>query len=129
LQHRAERTDVNIDVPRYFSLFGSNRYYFLMIIHLVRHGQTQIGEDGLYLPHAGLTDLGRLQATQAAQRIAELRPQASFTSTLPRAIETASAFTKITGQEARQIPNLAELDTGNIWDAPDPIKLRISNGG
>jgi broad specificity phosphatase PhoE len=48
---------------------------------------------------------------------------------LPRAIETASAFTKITGQEARQIPNLAELDTGNIWDAPDPIKLRISNGG
>jgi broad specificity phosphatase PhoE len=99
-----------------------------MIIHLVRHGDTQVGDDGLYLPNAGLTELGRRQALQAANRIAEVKPDAAFTSTLPRAIETAGIFTRITDQTAHQIPNLDELDTGNIWDAPHPTKVRISNG-
>jgi broad specificity phosphatase PhoE len=99
-----------------------------MIIHLVRHGETQVGDDGLYLPNAGLTEFGKRQASQAASRVATLQPQAVFTSTLPRAIETAEAFTRISGQEAQQISELAELDTGNIWAAPDAIKRRISNG-
>jgi broad specificity phosphatase PhoE len=100
-----------------------------MIIHMVRHGETQVGTDGLYLPDAGLTDLGRKQASLAAKRIAELQPQASYTSTLPRAIEAAEAFSKISGQQAQQIFNLCELDTGDIWTAPADIKTRIANGG
>jgi len=99
-----------------------------MIIHLVRHGQPQMGGDGLYVPNAGLTKLGRQQATQAAQRIAVLNPEASFTSNVPRAVETGEHFSTITSQSVHQIPDLAELDTGNIWDAPDSVKARIVTG-
>jgi broad specificity phosphatase PhoE len=55
-----------------------------MIIHLVRHGQTQVGDDGLYIPNAGLTELGLRQADRLADRLAELNPQASVSSNLPR---------------------------------------------
>jgi broad specificity phosphatase PhoE len=99
-----------------------------MIIHLVRHGQPLVGNDGLYLPNAGLTELGRLQATQVAKHVVSLNPEAAFTSNVPRAIETASHFSAYTNQPASQIPDLGELETGNIWDAPDPIKRRISSG-
>jgi broad specificity phosphatase PhoE len=99
-----------------------------MIIHLVRHGLPKVGDDGLYLPNAGLTELGRRQAAQAANRIARLGPEASFTSNVPRAIETADHFSDITSQPVQQIPDLAELDTGNIWDASDATKRRIVTG-
>lgn len=99
-----------------------------MIIHLVRHGQTQTGEDGLYLPDAGLTELGRQQAHEAAGRVVQLNPEAAYTSTLPRAIETAGFFSELTGKPAQQIANLAELDTGNIWVAADSVKAKIRSG-
>jgi len=99
-----------------------------MIIHLVRHGQPQMGSDGLYLPNAALTELGRLQATQVAKHVVSLNPEAAFTSNVPRAIETASHFAEYTSHPAHQISDLAELDTGNIWDAPDSIKNRITSG-
>ena len=99
-----------------------------MIIHLVRHGQTQVGADGLYVPHAGLTELGRRQADQVAKHIVNLNPQAVFSSNLPRAIETAESYARLSGQTVRQIPGLAELDTGNIWVAPEAVKARIRNG-
>lgn len=99
-----------------------------MIIHLVRHGQTCVGDDGLYLPNAGLTELGKRQAQQAARRVVQLEPESAFTSNLPRAIETSEFFSQITGLRITQIPNLAELDTGNIWNAPESIKARIRNG-
>ena len=99
-----------------------------MIIHLVRHGLPKIGSDGLYLPNAGLTELGHRQASLAAGRVVKLNPDASFTSDVPRAIESAAHFERATSQKVRQIPNLAELKTGNIWAAPDSIKKRISKG-
>jgi broad specificity phosphatase PhoE len=99
-----------------------------MIIHLVRHGLPKIGSDGLYLPNAGLTDLGHHQASLAAGKIVRLKPDASFTSDVTRAIESAAHFERATSQEVRQIPNLAELKTVNIWAAPESIKKRISKG-
>lgn len=99
-----------------------------MIIHLVRHGLPKVGSDGLYLPNAGLTELGHRQASLAARKVIELKPNASFTSDVPRAIESAAHFERATKQNVRQIPNLAEMKTGNIWDAPEPIKKRISKG-
>ncbi|NQW21303.1 MAG: histidine phosphatase family protein [Chloroflexi bacterium] len=99
-----------------------------MIIHLVRHGQPQMGRDGLYVPSAGLTQLGNRQAIQAAERILEIKPEATFTSNVPRAVESAAHFTTISNQPAHQIDDLAELKTGNIWDAPDDIKRKITTG-
>jgi broad specificity phosphatase PhoE len=99
-----------------------------MIIHLIRHGQPQMGSDGLYVPNAGLTELGRRQAIQAAGRVAELNPEASFTSDVPRAIETAEHFSTISNQAVSQISDLAEFKTGNIWDASDATKKRITGG-
>ncbi|MBT3995158.1 MAG: histidine phosphatase family protein [Chloroflexi bacterium] len=99
-----------------------------MIIHLVRHGLPKIGSDGLYLPNAGLTELGHRQASLAAGKVVRLKPDASFTSDVPRAIESAAHFEQATNQNVRQIPNLAELKTGDIWAAPDSIIKRISQG-
>jgi len=99
-----------------------------MIIHLVRHGLPKTGSDGLYLPDAGLTELGHRQASLAARKVIVLNPDASFTSDVPRAVESAAHFERATSQQVRQIPNLAEMKTGNIWDAPDVIKKRISSG-
>jgi broad specificity phosphatase PhoE len=99
-----------------------------MIIHLVRHGLPKVGSDGLYLPNAGLTEIGHRQASLAARKVVELNPDASFTSDVPRAVESAAHFERATSQTVRQIPNLAEMKTGNIWDAPDKIKKRISQG-
>ena len=80
-----------------------------MIIHLVRHGLPKIGSDGLYLPNAGLTELGHRQASLAAGRVVRLKPDTSFTSDMPRAIESAAHFEQATNQNVSQIPNLAEL--------------------
>jgi broad specificity phosphatase PhoE len=99
-----------------------------MIIHLVRHGLPKVGSDGLYLPNAGLTELGHLQASLAARRVVELDPEASFTSDVPRAVESAAHFERVTNQNVRQIPNLAEMKTGNIWSAPNSVKKRIPKG-
>lgn len=99
-----------------------------MIIHLVRHGLPKTGSDGLYLPDAGLTELGHRQAASSARKVIELNPEASFTSNVPRAVESAAHFEQATNQSVRQIPNLAEMKTGNIWDAPISVKKRISKG-
>ena len=87
-----------------------------------------MGSDGLYVPNAGLTELGRRQAIQAAERISALSPEASFTSDVPRAIETAAHFSSISNQAVSQIADLAEFKTGNIWDASDETKKRITSG-
>ncbi len=99
-----------------------------MIIHLARHGQPQTGSDGLYVPNAGLTHLGRRQAAQVAERIAQFEPEASFTSNVPRAVETAKFFSDISNQSAHQITDLAEMETGNIWDAPPDFKRKVTTG-
>jgi broad specificity phosphatase PhoE len=99
-----------------------------MISHLVRHGLPKTGADGLYLPNAGLTEVGHQQASMAALKVVELNPDASFTSDVPRAVESAAHFERVTSQVVRQIPNLAEMKTGNIWDAPNDLKKRISRG-
>ncbi len=87
-----------------------------------------MGSDGLYVPNAGLTELGRRQAAQAAARVATFSPDASFTSNLPRAIETAEHFSSISNHQALQISDLAEMNTGNIWGASDAIKKKITTG-
>lgn len=94
-------------------------------IWLVRHGQTVVGEDGLYRPSHGLTDLGHQQAREAAQSLSQHAIQLCYASTLPRAIETAEHFSEPHDLELVQIAELREIETGNIFGASRQIKDRI----
>ena len=92
---------------------------------LIRHGQTVVGSDGLYRPHHGLTDLGRTQADEVAMAVSAYPIEICYTSTLPRAIETAQAYTNDRDVELIQLGDLDEVNTGDIYSAPDSLKRRI----
>jgi probable phosphoglycerate mutase len=72
---------------------------------LIRHGHAQAAADGIVAGHGacrGLSELGRRQAQALHDRLArsgELRPQAVYTSVLPRAIETAEIVAPALGTE------------------------------
>jgi broad specificity phosphatase PhoE len=85
-----------------------------MIIHLIRHGQTEHNRSGLTLGRADvpLNDLGRQQAAALGARFADHPLGVIYTSPLSRAYETARA---IAGE--RDIPlyirdELIEMDVG-----------------
>ena len=92
---------------------------------LVRHGETMVGDDGLYRPSHGLTARGRQQAGEVAGALQGVGIEACYTSALPRAIETASSFASLVNLEAVQVARLNEIDTGDIFSAPEEIKRRI----
>lgn len=92
---------------------------------LIRHGQTVVGPDGLYRPNHGLTDLGRTQAAEVATVISRHPIEVCYTSTLPRAIETAQQYTSQRDVELVQLGDLDEVITGDIYTAPDFLKRRI----
>jgi len=99
-----------------------------MLIYLVRHGQASIDDDGLYLPDAGLSNLGRQQARLVAAHLAVVEFDAAFTSNLARAIETAREFESLTGLGAQVIPDLAEIASGDIHSADPSVKTAIVSG-
>jgi len=98
-----------------------------VLIYLVRHGQTLFGDDGLYLRDAGLTDLGRQQARLVATHLVAVSFDAAFTSNLKRACETAREFERLTGMRARVVPDLAEIEAGDIYNADPSVKAAIIN--
>lgn len=92
---------------------------------LVRHGETEVSSDGLYRPSHGLTPRGRRQAGEVASTLTGVGIEACYTSALPRAIETAQHFTRDADVELVQIERLNEIDTGDIFSAPNEVKQRI----
>ena len=76
-------------------------------LYLVRHGQAtgSIEDD----PDPGLNDLGRAQAEAAARELAPLGPMPLITSPMRRTRETADAFLKHWGGEARVEPRVSEI--------------------
>src|SRR5687768_8490245 len=75
---------------------------------LVRHGEAQSFVDGVIggaTGCSGLSDLGRRQATALHDRLARTNELADamaiYTSTLPRAIETADLIAPAVGEHAR----------------------------
>jgi probable phosphoglycerate mutase len=93
---------------------------------LVRHGQSQVMVDrivGGLKGCTGLSDLGRRQAAALRDRLArtgEVVADAVYTSTLPRAVETAAIVAPALGHEPVQDPDLCELHPGECdgltWD-------------
>lgn len=92
---------------------------------LVRHGETEVSSDGLYRPSHGLTSRGRRQAGEVASRLNGVGIEVCYASALPRAIETAQHFTREAEVELVQIERLNEIDTGDIFSAPDEVKQRV----
>jgi 2,3-bisphosphoglycerate-dependent phosphoglycerate mutase len=93
---------------------------------LVRHGQSQVMVDrvvGGLKGCRGLSDLGRRQAAALRDRLArtgELSADAVYTSTMPRAMETAAIVAPALGHEPAEDEDLCELHPGECdglaWD-------------
>ena len=98
-----------------------------MELWLVRHGDTIIGEDGLYKPHHGLTELGFEQAHSVALALEDVEFDECYSSNLPRAIETAQTYADLTSRRFTRIADLDEIDVGHIGDAPVAFKNDIVN--
>lgn len=83
-------------------------------VTLVRHGQTERSKIGAYSGRLdiALTDTGREQARQTAQRLVDAGVDAVVTSPLTRARDTAQAIADATGAPLRVDERLTEIDYG-----------------
>ena len=98
-----------------------------MELWLVRHGDTIVGEDGLYQPHHGLTELGFEQARSVAHALKNVEFDARYSSNLPRAVQTAQTYADLTSRRFTRIAALNEIDVGRIEDAPVAFKNDVVN--
>ncbi len=85
-----------------------------MILHLVRHGETEYNSGGLGLGRADipLSALGLLQAQALGERFAGGRVDRVISSPLGRATATATAAAAAHGLPVEQLPALIEMDVG-----------------
>ncbi len=84
-------------------------------IHLARHGQSDWNAEARWQGHADrpLTELGRRQATELANRLAAVPLDSVYSSDLRRAQETATAVAAPRGLSVRALPELREIDVGS----------------
>jgi broad specificity phosphatase PhoE len=85
---------------------------------LVRHALP--ADSGLVLPtpEIGLGDEGRAQARRLAERLGAAGPTAIYSSPRARAVETARPLADLTGIEPEVVPDLRELDFGELEGMP-----------
>lgn len=81
---------------------------------LWRHGQTEWNSSRRVQGQTDveLTEVGRRQATAAAERLATVRPDALVSSDLRRAADTAAALAALTGLPVETDPRLRERHFG-----------------
>jgi broad specificity phosphatase PhoE len=84
-------------------------------ILLARHGESDWNLERRWQGHADrpLTERGREQAQALADRLADIRLDAVYSSDLFRARATAEAVASPRGLEARVLPELREVDVGS----------------
>ncbi|MGH3022030.1 MAG: histidine phosphatase family protein [Gaiellaceae bacterium] len=84
-------------------------------VYLARHGQSDWNATRRWQGHADrpLTDLGRRQAVELAERLAETPLDAVYSSDLLRARETAEAVATPRGLPVHALPELREVDVGS----------------
>ncbi len=88
-------------------------------LFLVRHGETDDNQNGVFQGQAGrgLNARGRSQAEKLALRLAELEPgvdlHALYSSDLERAVQTASILADVLGLTVRLDEGLREVDVGS----------------
>ena len=83
-------------------------------VHLARHGESDWNAAGRWQGHADrpLTELGRRQAVELAERLASARLDAVYSSDLRRARETAEPVAERHGLEVMTLASLREVDVG-----------------
>ena len=83
-------------------------------ILLARHGESDWNRARRWQGHADrpLTDLGRRQAAELAERLADTELDAVYASDLRRAVDTAEAVARPRGLAVRTTPDLREVDVG-----------------
>lgn len=88
-----------------------------MFITMVRHGESHWNVEGRHQGHldSGLTDRGREQAELVARVLSDdVGPvDRVWSSDLPRALETARAYSRLVGAEVICDPRLREVDVGS----------------
>jgi probable phosphomutase (TIGR03848 family) len=86
----------------------------MTLLLLIRHGLTDATGNRLYgtTPGVHLSEEGREQADQLADRLSPLRLAAVYSSPLERCIETAEAITRGRGLEIEVLPDLGEVEYG-----------------
>ncbi len=100
-----------------------------MDIFLIRHGETEIGDDHLYPNNASLTELGQRQADAACKALRDAGITHIFTSNLQRAKESATRAVEFTGLSPVALEGLDEVRIGDLREAPiEAIKRRLYNG-
>ena len=100
-------------------------------IVLVRHGVTDWNREGRFQGHLDppLADAGRHEARLAAERIAAddaLRPARVISSSLARALETASAIAEAGGVDVEPEPRLMEIGQGE-WEGRTHDELEVDD--
>lgn len=84
-------------------------------ILLARHGESDWNRAKRWQGHADrpLTDVGRRQARELAERLAETELDAVYSSDLERARETAELVAETQGLQVTVLPDLREVDVGS----------------
>ena len=90
-----------------------------MYLYLVRHGQSVGNERKLFFGWSDhpLTELGREQARQAAEKLREVSFTRCVASDLSRAWDTALICAEGRGVAVESDPRLREQDMGSLEDA------------
>jgi probable phosphoglycerate mutase len=90
-----------------------------MAIYVIRHGETELNATRVFQrPATPLSERGRRQAEQLAERLAPLGISRIVTSDLARAVETARAVAARTGAPIVIDPLLRERDFGDLRGRP-----------
>jgi broad specificity phosphatase PhoE len=98
---------------------------------LWRHGRTEWNDTRRFQGHTdvALDELGRLQASGAAEQLVALRPEAIVSSDMARAFDTAKALGSLAGVEVQRSTALRETH-GGTWEGQyaddlksDPVYL------
>lgn len=91
----------------------------------VRHGETRSNREGIAQgwSDSPLSQDGLRQIQEAAGRIRAEQPTSLYTSTLPRAVETACAIANATGLTPVPLEDLREMNCGR-WEGLPFLEIR-----
>jgi broad specificity phosphatase PhoE len=85
-----------------------------MDLYLVRHGDTELGPNGLYPDPAHLSELGQAQASALASRLESIDPHVVISSGLERADETVAPYVASSQIQPEFVPEFDEIGIGDL---------------
>lgn len=96
--------------------------YISTRVILIRHGETEWNREGRMQGHldSPLTEQGRKQAEEVAERLADLPIKAIYSSDLGRAVKTAQALARRIGLSILPEPRVRERNLGVFQGLTEP---------